>query len=534
MQQLSELDASFLYLENDHSPMHIGGLYVFDATGREIPFSYEEFERFIEDRLHMASFFRKRLVEVPLKLDHPYWVDDPEFDLGKHMVHTTLDAPDSRDKLNQLACDILKKPLKRDRPLWEVTYLDGLETIPDLPAKSFALVVKIHHAAIDAFSGEDIMGTLLDFSPTPKPVTPSSQWQPDPLPSTMRLLSSAYSSALQTPFRLANMAKETAASTFYSVLLQRLNNLNLPPSLFSAPSTPINKAISDERSIGFFDIPLERIKALKFAIGHDVTINDVVCGICAEALRSYLSRRDALPDSALLAMTPISIRSTNLQSPTGSNVAAMMLSLATDESNPAWRVIRIHDNAVISKTYSQAISAQRLTHVIPSTMTGLAARIYTEFLLAQKHKPIFNVPLTNIPGPQSPLYLNGCKLVDQIGTSPLFDGLGLSVVAISYNGKITFSLTTCPKLIPDVNELLLDFQAALLAIEEASEGLEQQTIPGYEPYHPPSSSLVDMGSALILDVLSLFQNLFSFSKSDNANPLPDTSISDKPKPNKSK
>ncbi|MCP5208765.1 MAG: wax ester/triacylglycerol synthase family O-acyltransferase [Hahellaceae bacterium] len=514
MQQLSELDASFLYLETDRTPMHIGGLYIFDASDREDDFSFAEFLEYIESRLHVAKFFRKRLVEVPLKLDHPYWVDDPEFDINKHVYNIRLADCTTEKPLTDLAADLLSVPLKRDRPLWEITFVDGLNNVTTLPSKSFAMIVKVHHSAIDPLSGEDVMGVMLDFSPSPKKIKSIPEWRPQPLPSTFKLLGGAYTNALSTPFRLASMAKDTAAATFYSVLLQRLSNLNFPPSLFSAPRTQINQQISSKRSLSYKEVSLSRVKSIKRKIGREVFINDIVCGICAEAVRNYLLDINGLPETSLIAMSPISVRSKSLHSPTGNQMAAMMISLATDEPNPAWRVIRIHENAVVSKTYSQAISAQRLTQLIPSTMTGLATRIYTEFQLAQRHKPIFNLPLTNIPGPQTPLYLNGCKLIKQVGTSPLFDGLGLSFVIISYNDTLTFSITSCPDTVEDAGKFATYIEQAINDIEEAAENIQGMELPAYTPKKLESPSLIELGSAIIEDIVSLFQNIFTQSKEE--------------------
>lgn len=518
MQQLSDLDASFLYLETENSPMLIGGLYVFDCSQRETPMQFGEFYAFIESRLHIARFFRQRLVEVPLKLDHPYWVDDPEFELSKHLSYITLNGPDKDTQLTELAANLFSKPLDRDRPLWSITFIDGLVNCSDLPGKCFAMVVKIHHAAIDALNGDEVMSSLLDFSTEPKVVAKSSEWKPAPLPNTFRLLGSAYSHALSTPLRLANLAKDTAASTFYSVLLQRLHKLNLPPSLFSAPKTAFNNSISEKRALHYIEIPLERIKEIRKEI-DDTTINDIVMGICAEALHNYLKDHNATPESPLLAMTPISVRSKNLQTKTGNQLSAIILSLATDIQHPIARIKQIHENAVISKTYNQAISADRLTELIPSSLAALSARIYTEFQLAQRHKPLFNVPITNIPGPQMSLYMNGSKLIRQIGTAPLFDGIGVVLVVVSYDGKITISVTSCPTIMENPGNF---GEYLLTAIDNIEASLHTPySMEELKGGNSEIGSLKTMGSGFIDDIIELFRNLFSKNEPNNT-PEPKT------------
>ncbi len=512
MQQLSEQDASFLYLESDHAPMHNGGLYLFDASARPTEFDFMELKEFVASRLHRGEFFRKRLVEVPLKLDHPYWVDDPEFHLERHLFHICYTQAHSLADLTQLASQVLSTPLRRDRPLWEITFVDDLHNIEGLNERHFALIVKIHQCAIDPMSGTDVLSVLLDFTAEEQAIPAPKHWRANPVPTTLRLLGNAYNNALTTPFRLANMAKDTVSATFYSLLLQRLNNLNLPPTLFSAPITDINTCISEKRSLDYLEVPLDQIKHLKSRIGHGVTMNDVIMGVCAEAIMMYLSDHKQTPSSSLIAMSPISVRSKNIKSPAGNQMAAMMISLATDEQHPGWRVLRIHENAIVSKYYNQAIAASFLTRTVPSSMVGLAARIYTEFQLAQRHKPLFNLPLINIPGPQKPLYMNGCELVRQVGSSPIFDGIGVSIVAISYNGQVTFSITSCPSNVCDAKEITTYLARALQKIEAESETLAGEEPPAYFPVSKASPSLMEIGSMVIEDIFALFNNLFSFRK----------------------
>jgi diacylglycerol O-acyltransferase / wax synthase len=514
MRQLSELDASFLYLESEATPMHMGGVYLFDNSGRDNALSYDEFYQYIESRLHLASFFRQRLVEVPLNLDHPYWVDDPEFDLSRHLRHITLEHEGSEPQLIELAATLLAEPLPRDRPLWEISFVDGLASSDEVKAP-FALIVKVHHAAIDAITGEEAMGSLLDFSPKPRKIAAAKSWRPEPLPSKACLLGNAYSSALHTPFRLANLAKDTVAGAFYALLLQRLKNLNLPPALFSAPMTFLNKPVSQDRALGYTEFSLERFKKIKHA-HSGITLNDLVMAVCAETLRGYLEDAGKLPKTPLIAMSPISVRSKNLRSPTGKQISAMLISLATHEPNPALRLKRIHDNAVASKIYSQAISAGRLTQLIPSTMIGLSARIYTEFQLAQRHKPLFNLPIINIPGPQTPLYLNGAKLVRQIGSAPLFDGVGLVFVVVSYNSKVTFSVTSCPKVLDNMDDFMARIPHALEALEQALEGADLEELARNAEETDPLARHTSVMGGLIEDIAALFSNLFNgfFTRND--------------------
>ncbi len=511
MQQLSELDASFLYLESESSPMHIGGIYILNCQDRGRPLSYDELYQHISKRLPATKRFRQRLVEVPLKLDHPYWVDDPDFDLAHHLSYLSLQS-ESSDQLLEVSSRILSEPLNRERPLWHITLINNFSDINDFPGACCALVVKIHHSAVDGVTGEELMGVLLDFTPDDTRKLPTVEWNPQPLPSKARLIGNAYGSALTTPFRLANLAKDAAASAFYALLMQRLHRLSLPPGLFSAPLTTLNRPIDQSRSVRYYECSLNQLKHLKKSY-PEITLNDVVVTLCSEVLIRYLDEQvgGKPPISPLIAMQPISVRSKRIDSPTGTQLSALLLSLATDEPNLAIRLKRVHDHAKSSQVYSQAISATRLTQLVPSAMLGLSARIYTEFQLAQRHKPLFNVPITNIPGPQYPLYFDGARVDYQFSTAPLFDGLGLVFVISSYAGKVTFTLTSCPAVVPDPDKLIELFSPAL---EKLKTDLAETDLNSIEdtPQEIPSNLL----GGLVSDVVSLFSNLFTGSDKVNA------------------
>ena len=396
MEQLSELDASFLYMEHESTPMHIGAVYVLNCEQMDNPLSYQEFCHHIESRLPSAPRFRQRLVEVPLHLDHPYWSDDPEFNLENHVSHLYMQNTCDRAELLSIASQFLATPLKRSQPLWEITFVEGLHDPEHLPNTSSAILVKIHHSAIDGVTGEELMSALLDLSPQVEQPVKQPEWRPKPLPSKARMISSAYGSALNTPFRLAHMAKDAAASAFYSLLIQRLRKLALPYTFFSAPYTKLNQPISHDRSYAYHEFPLDRLKNIK-RNSTDITLNDIVMTICSEVALRFLQKEDGeTPKKSLIALSPISVRSKRIDSPTGGELSALLLSLATTEPNLAIRLKKIHDNASASKIYGQAIAANRLTRLMPSALMGLSARVYTEFQLAQRHKPLFNIPITNI------------------------------------------------------------------------------------------------------------------------------------------
>ncbi len=500
MEQLSELDASFLYLETESCPMHTGGIYLFETPEDGHPLDWESLRAHVADRIQATRRFRQRIVEVPLNLDHPYWVDDPEFDLDRHLLHLTLDEPVTADTLRPLAEERQSRCLERDKPLWDMVFVDSRH--PD--SRHTGLIVRTHQAIINGATGEELMTWLLDFTPHPSRKPRKLPWQPRPLPSRVRLLGQAYGNALTTPVRLAGMARDAMASAFYTVLMQRLRNLPLPIRLFSAPETPFNQPVSPTRKLYDTTLPLDRLKAIKKRLAP-ANLNDVLLALVAEVVRDELLEKGALPEQPLTAMSPVSVRSKRIESPTGSQLSAMVVSLDTHIADPAHRVLSIHANAEASRIYSQAVAAARLTHLVPAALLGLAARVYSEFQLAQKHRPLFNLPVTNIPGPRTPLYLLGHRLVKQIACAPLYDGLACSFVFVSDASQVTLSVTLCPDVVTFSKPLNHRVAEALSRLETAAEQADVEALRAIVAEEQAKAA----SSGWIEDLSRLFNNLFS-------------------------
>ncbi|WP_297797874.1 wax ester/triacylglycerol synthase family O-acyltransferase [uncultured Marinobacter sp.] len=473
MRQLSELDASFLYLESETAPMHIGGIYLFDGRGSSKPLAFSTFVAYLRSRLHVVPVFRQRLKEIPFRLGRPYWIDDPDFSIERHLAYVNLGEHGRVQSLMELASKILEEPLKRDRPLWHITFVDGFPAADDDEGHhGFALIVKLHHAAIDAFSGEEIIGKLLEYTPEARPISQPRPWHPKPAPSEERVIVQTGANLLRKPLQVTSLALSAAEITARGLIQKQMRKLPLPFPVFSAPHSPFNRQITANRQIVAADIDLARLKAIKASLGN-VTLNDVVLGLCAEALRRYLANQEGDPDKSLVAMTPISVRSNSLRKATGNQMSAMLLDLATNEPNPARRIRKIHRNAVASEPYREAIAADRLTELLPSTMLALSARLYSELQIAQRYQPVFNLPITNVPGPQVPLYLQGARLVRQYNTAPLFDSMGLVIVAVSYEGRLTVNFTLCPDVVADGESLKPLLEESLVAIENSAATLTE-------------------------------------------------------------
>lgn len=478
LQQLSGLDASFLYLESPRSPMHVGGLYLLDASKAGEDFGYDKFFSLIESRLHVARIFRQRLVEVPMGLGHPFWIEDPDFDLHVHVPRIGAPRPGGKEELMRLAANLFGKPLNRSRPLWETTFVDGVDNFPGLSKGSFAYISRVHHAAIDGMSGAEIMGALLDVEPAPAAVGHEDNWEddwePESIPGAAELIARSSAKLRRTPAELARFVGEVAGGAGKLAVgsISRQFRLKPPTLPMRAPRTRLNRTVRAQRNFGGVEFDLQRIKDLRSKV-EGATVNDVVLAVCAGALRTYLTEHDELPDKELIAMAPISVRDPKRKGSMGNQVSAMLVALATDSDDPIERLQRIHANTTSSKAYSSAIPANKLIEFVPSAVASQASRLYTRMQVADKHAPFFNLIITNVPGPPTPLYMAGARLHGGFGMAPVFDGLGMILVVTSMAGKMTISITACARAMPDV-EL---FEDCLLESLIELEAAEQETAP---------------------------------------------------------
>jgi WS/DGAT/MGAT family acyltransferase len=472
MQQLTGLDSLFLYLETDNAPMHIGGVALLDV---ETPFGrldYETFRRLLLSRLRASKVFRQKLASVPLNLGKPYWVDHPDFDIDHHLERTQVPEPGGNREVAALASWEFARPLDRDRPLWSFVWAEGVDGIEGVPKGSVALISRVHHAAIDGVSGAEILGALFDVEPKAPPaeepdiemaVDEEDEERPDAL-SPLSLLGRAGKGLVDLGKAYPGTVAETIKGLARSGNLWRRHKVHPPPLPFSAPRSRFNVPITKERTWGCEILPLDQLKAIRKQVDLPVTLNDVVLTVCSGALRSYLLEKDDLPDEPLVAMVPISVRTEDKQGAAGNEVSAMLVPLATDEADPIKRLERIHQEATGAKRHHQAIGAHTLsdyTEFIPFSLAGVASRLYTRMELAERHRPIFNVVITNVPGPQIPLYIGGAPLLANAGMAPIFDGMGLILPIFSYNGRLSISALSCRKVLPDMDRFTAGIRGAL-------------------------------------------------------------------------
>lgn len=450
MEQLTGQDASFLYTETPRAPMHIGAMAIYDPS--ELEGGVQRFKsilKFIEARLHKAKTFRRKLVNVPFNLDHPYWIEDKNFDLEFHMRHIRLPEPGDWRQLCIQTARLHARHLDLTKPLWEFTVIEGLDSIPGLPKGCYAIVSKIHHACIDGVSGSDIAEAIhsLEADP-PHPEFPEQEWKGESDPNPFELLTRAQINNLTQPYRLAEvMAKAMPAMARFNVGLaeQKFSvNADIPRTRFSG-------IVSSHRVVEGRSFELADIKAIKSLV-EGATVNDAVLTIVGGALRKYLHSKNELPGKPMVAMAPISVRSTQGKNALGNQVAAMTVKLGTDIEDSLQRLANVHNSAMSSKEMTNAVGAKLMTDMsqfVPSTTAALATRLYTEFAMAENMNMGFNCVVTNVPGPQIPLYMAGARLVTQYGLGPIFDGMGIIFPVYSYGGQITISFNSCRTMLPD-------------------------------------------------------------------------------------
>ena len=449
MQQLSGLDASFLYLETANTPMHIGSLCIYDqstAPGGHVRF--KDILKFYEERLHRARVFRQRLARVPLSLDHPYWIEDPDFDREFHVRHIALPAPGDWRQLCIQAARLHARALDLNRPLWEVTIIEGLDAVEGVPKGSFAVVSKVHHAAIDGVSGAEIAAALHDVSPTADVTPPAREWFAEREPTGLEMLARTSARVAGAPLRIGRMARKTLPAVGRVIGGLATKELKAPQPV---PRTRFNGNVTSHRVFDGRSFSLDDIRAIKNS-QPGTTVNDVIVTICGGALRAYLESKYELPDESLVAMAPLSVRYPSERRSEGNLVAAMNLPIRTDIADPLERLLAVNEASQNAKKMTFAMGpelAVSAAEFLPSTTAGLLVRAYARMRLSESLPPLFNTVITNVPGVNVPLYSMGSQMVANFGLGPVVHGLGLFQPVLSYNNQITISAVSCREMMPD-------------------------------------------------------------------------------------
>jgi WS/DGAT/MGAT family acyltransferase len=477
LQQLTGIDASFLYMETGGSFGHVSGLAIYERPDDPSFSPYEAFRRQIRSRLPLLPPFRRRLVEVPFGLAHPYWVNDPEFDLDYHVRYVAVPPPGDMAQLCELTARIIGRPLDRCHPLWEFWVIDGL------PDGRFAVLSKMHHATIDGAAGAEMLTMLLDDRPDAPLPAVDDPWRPDTIPSDTELLARTMGQAAIRPGRalrlqvrvLRELGRATRNENFDTladalrtglpgplgglarrVLGGRTTEVDeLPPRpRGQAPRTSFNRTITRHRVLAIRTTALSDVKEVKNAVGG--TVNDVVMAVCAGALRRYLEKRGELPDQPLVAMVPVSIRTGQETDKWTNRVSAIFTSIPTNAAEPLERLAATHRWMQAAKQQHDLVPADMLIEVstlAPPALSIRAMRLAARMRLADRVNPPVNLVISNVPGPRTPLYLGGARLLEYHPVSTIVDGQGLNITVQSYLDQLHFGLVGCRELVPDIEEL---------------------------------------------------------------------------------
>src|SRR4051795_9807519 len=484
MRQLTSLDAQFLALESSNQTGHVAGLAILDPSSKENgELTFQDICRLMEERLPLLPPLRWRLVEVPFGLDYPYWLDDADFDLDFHVRELALPAPGDERQLAEQVARLHARPLDRARPLWEIYVISGLRD------GHFAVYTKIHHAVIDGVSGAEITGMLIDLTPEIREVPPpdSNRQTAGRRPGQAEMLARAALGLPRYPLRVLRSlptALPNLEETQFSAIpgaarlgrtlgqVQRLVSGGPNRAIRSelkTPKTSFNGQISPHRRFAFGQLDLDRVKAVKTSYG--VTVNDVVVTICAAAVRRWLLEHDELPDEPLVTQVPVSVRTTEQAGTYGNRILLLGAPLFTNIADPVERLRATQRELRVMKDRHKAMPAQLLqdvNHFVPPALFSRAARATFSLATSSVGRPQWNLVVSNVPGPQFPLYCAGARLVAHYPVSVITDGMGLNITAMSYNGHVDVGVIADRDQITDVWCLVDWLEEALGELEKSS------------------------------------------------------------------
>jgi diacylglycerol O-acyltransferase len=463
MDQLNPQDAQFLYFQSEDNLTHLTTISILDQStvpgGKIVRF--RDILEHVESRLHMSPVFKRRLVHVPLELDFPYWVDDENFDLEYHVSHVRLPKPgDWRQFCIQMA-RYHSRPLDMTKPLWEMIVFEGLDHIDWLPVGSYAIATKIHHAAADGKTLMGFFGALSDIDNKGTPAMPlnKSELRRSPKPGFLEMAVRAAWHTVRSPISMTDAVMRSMPSV-YRMAQDALTARGAPGHI--VPETRFNTTVEPQKMWNARTFKLDDLKAVR-ALVPEATINDAVLAVCGGALRCYLEHHDELPEESLIAWVPINARngSSADSDASGNDITSMTVPLFTNIEDGVERLAAIRSATQQSKEAKAGVSARLMTDLskhVPAATQVLAGRLVTRVGMASR---MCNLFISNVPGPQVPLYMNGAKQVGVYGLAPLVNGMGLFIATPSYNGEISFNVTSTREILPDIDFFIDCLEASL-------------------------------------------------------------------------
>jgi WS/DGAT/MGAT family acyltransferase len=462
MQRLSGLDASFLYLETAAQPLHVCSVLELDTSTIPGGYSFDGLRAALAERIDAMPQLREKLVDSRFNLDHPVWADDKDFDVDRHLHRIGLPAPGSRRELSEICGHLASLPLDRSRPLWETWVIEGLDGTDARDGGRLAVLTKVHHSAVDGVTGANLMSQLCSTepdAPAPEPVRGVGD------ANTIEMAVTGAVRFATRPLRLINAVPMTVNTVIDTVRRARSGLTMAAP--FAAPQTAFNANVTSHRNVAFAQLDLEDVKVVKNHFG--VKVNDVVMAVVSGVMRKFLLDRGELPQAPLVAMVPVSVHDKS-DRPGRNQVSGMFSPLETHIADPVERLKSIADANSVAKQHSSAIGATLLqdwTQFAAPAVFGAAMRVYAASRLSGA-RPVHNLIVSNVPGPQVPLYYLGSRVDAMYPLGPVFHGSGLNITVMSLAGKVDVGIVSCRELLPDLWDMADDFAPALDELLDAT------------------------------------------------------------------
>jgi diacylglycerol O-acyltransferase len=473
MERLRGIDAGYLYMETPTVHMHTLKVALLDPSTVPGGYSFDRFKEELSKRLHLLPPFRRRLVDIPFGLHHPVWIEDPDFDIDNHVHHSRVSAPGGSRQMDEAIGVIAGRQLDRRRPLWEVHLLEGLAD------GSIAFVTKIHHTAADGVAAAamlaNVMSTSADEGDPPPPITP---WEPEPVPSPWRLVADAVLAWFGDIHRLPGLLARTLGGTRAVARHRREAEVVPPRPIVDVANASFNAALTPNRTFATVSLSLDDLKRVKRAFG--VTLNDVVLAVVSGSLRHYLEGRGEPVDRPLVAGVPVSTdRPEDAPRLSGNKVSNMFTSLRDDIDDPVERLRAISAVTKSAKVVQNLLGVEMMEDWVeytPPRPFAFFLRQYSRFRLADRHRPPMNLVVSNVPGPRTPFFVTGARLLAIYSVGPILDGIGLNITVWSYLDRMNFAAIACPEAVPDLHAVTDGLASALAELVTAAEAAERSAV----------------------------------------------------------
>ena len=457
------IDAGYLYMETPTIHMHTLKIGVLDAANAPGGYSFDRFVEELERRLHLLPPFRRRIVPVPLGLHHPLWIEDPAFDIAKHVSRVTAQQPGTQEQLDAEVGRIAGQPLPRDRPLWSITMVEGLEH------GRVAAVAKMHHAVADGVASAALLANVATTTPHETNPPPPSHWRGERIPGPASLVIGAVRDWFRDLAHLPGLLADTVNRLSSLLRQRRAGDINAAKPIVDAPRAPFTGAPDAHREFASIGLPFAELKSIRSETG--ASFNDVVMAVIDGALVRWMKRQGQSVDRPLLAAVPVSADEKGEIRLSGNRLSSLLTSLATNIDDPAERLRRISasaDEAKLVQTTLGPDMLERWVQFTPPGPFGAFMRLYSKARLADRHAPAVNMVISNVPGPRDPLYIAGAELVDFFSVGPLLEGMPLNITAWSYGSRMNFSILASPRTCTDIRGLAEDLRASLAELRAAT------------------------------------------------------------------